>query len=77
MYTVILKFRPFVSLADILESFDTHHPLVLPDEGYHFLLGRQITDVSLREQLDKLKEYMAFSDLQSDKVAATEEVHTF
>nr|XP_040031729.1 ras-associating and dilute domain-containing protein-like isoform X8 [Gasterosteus aculeatus aculeatus] len=59
--------------ADILESFDTHHPLVLPDEGYHFLLGRQITDVSLREQLDKLKEYMAFSDLQSDKVAATEE----
>ncbi|XP_077959333.1 ras-associating and dilute domain-containing protein isoform X10 [Gasterosteus aculeatus] len=60
--------------ADILESFDTHHPLVLPDEGYHFLLGRQITDVSLREQLDKLKEYMAFSDLQSDKVAATEEL---
>uniref|UniRef100_G3NRA5 Si:ch211-176g6.2 n=1 Tax=Gasterosteus aculeatus TaxID=69293 RepID=G3NRA5_GASAC len=40
--------------ADILESFDTHHPLVLPDEGYHFLLGRQITDVSLREQLASL-----------------------
>uniref|UniRef100_A0A8C2WFV4 Si:ch211-176g6.2 n=1 Tax=Cyclopterus lumpus TaxID=8103 RepID=A0A8C2WFV4_CYCLU len=36
--------------ADILESFDTHHPLVLPDEGYQFRLGRQVTDASLREQ---------------------------
>ncbi|KAK9530793.1 hypothetical protein VZT92_012275 [Zoarces viviparus] len=60
--------------ADILESFDTHHPLVLPDEGYQFLLGRQVTDASLREQLDKLKEFMAaLSDSRSDQVAATEE----
>ncbi|KAL6094707.1 uncharacterized protein ACO6RY_16063 [Pungitius sinensis] len=60
--------------ADILESFDTHHPLVLPDEGYQFLMGRQVTDASLREQLDKLKEYIAvFPELPSDKVAATEE----
>uniref|UniRef100_A0A8C2YWS6 Si:ch211-176g6.2 n=1 Tax=Cyclopterus lumpus TaxID=8103 RepID=A0A8C2YWS6_CYCLU len=51
--------------ADILESFDTHHPLVLPDEGYQFRLGRQVTDASLREQLDKLKEFMAVVSFQA------------
>ncbi|KAM8837698.1 ras-associating and dilute domain-containing protein-like isoform 2-T2 [Spinachia spinachia] len=61
--------------ADILESFDTHRPLVLPDEGYRFLLGRQVTDASLREQLDQLKEYTTvFSHSRSDQVAATEEL---
>ncbi|KAL6094779.1 uncharacterized protein ACO6RY_16122 [Pungitius sinensis] len=71
---VTLKLRLFVSSADILESFDTHHPLVLPDEGYQFLMGRQVTDASLREELDKLKEYIAvFPELPSDKVAATKE----
>jgi len=47
---------------------------VLPDEGYQFLLGGQVTDAPLREQLDKLKEFMdAVSDLRSDEVTATEE----
>ncbi|XP_054455276.1 ras-associating and dilute domain-containing protein [Anoplopoma fimbria] len=60
--------------ADILESFDTNHPLVLPDDGYQFLLGGQVTDASLREQLDKLKEVMAaISDSQPDESTATEE----
>ncbi|KAL7373148.1 hypothetical protein ABVT39_028345 [Epinephelus coioides] len=60
--------------ADILESFDTHHPLVLPDGGYQFQLSGQVTDSALREQLDKLKEFMStLSDSQSDEVTATEE----
>ncbi|XP_068439618.1 ras-associating and dilute domain-containing protein isoform X2 [Clinocottus analis] len=60
--------------ADILESFDTHHPLVLPDEGYQFLLGRQVTDASLRQQLDKLKEFMAsVSGSRSEEVTANGE----
>ncbi|XP_070783451.1 ras-associating and dilute domain-containing protein [Enoplosus armatus] len=60
--------------ADILESFDTHHPLVLPDGGYQFQLRGEVTDPALREQLDKLKEFIsALSDSQSGEVAATEE----
>ncbi|XP_042363905.1 ras-associating and dilute domain-containing protein-like [Plectropomus leopardus] len=60
--------------ADILESFDTHHPLVLPDGGYQFQLSRQVTDSGLREQLDKLKEFMStLSDSHSNEVKATEE----
>uniref|UniRef100_A0A3P8UQ52 Ras-associating and dilute domain-containing protein-like n=1 Tax=Cynoglossus semilaevis TaxID=244447 RepID=A0A3P8UQ52_CYNSE len=39
--------------ADILESFDTHHPLVLPAGGYQFQLRRAVTDSALREELDK------------------------
>ncbi|XP_059180894.1 ras-associating and dilute domain-containing protein-like [Centropristis striata] len=57
--------------AAILESFDNHHPLVLPDEGYQFQLSRKVTDPALREQLDKLKE--SFSDSQSEEVTPNEE----
>ncbi|KAA8581115.1 hypothetical protein FQN60_002696 [Etheostoma spectabile] len=60
--------------ADILESFDTHHPLVLPDGGYQIQLSRQALDSALVEQLDKLKAFMStLSDLQSDEVTATGE----
>ncbi|KAM9336593.1 ras-associating and dilute domain-containing protein [Symphorus nematophorus] len=60
--------------ADILESFDTHHPLVLPDGGYQFQLGREVTDSALGAELDKLKEFIStLSDSQSNEVAATEE----
>lgn len=45
--------------ADILVNFDTHHPLVLPDGEYHFQLRRAVADSALREQLDKLKEFIA------------------
>lgn len=45
--------------ADILESFDTHHPLVLPDGGYQFQLGREVTDSALGLELDKLNEYIS------------------
>ncbi|KAK5851315.1 hypothetical protein PBY51_002118 [Eleginops maclovinus] len=60
--------------ADILESFDTHHPLVLPDGGYQFELGGQVTDSALREQLDKLKEFMSsLSNSKCDEAPATKE----
>ncbi|XP_044034960.1 ras-associating and dilute domain-containing protein isoform X2 [Siniperca chuatsi] len=57
--------------ADILESFDTHHPLVLPDGGYHFQLRTEVTESALREQVDKLKEFI--STLSDSQVTATGE----
>lgn len=48
----------YLYLADILESFDTHHPLELPDEGYQLQLRRPVADRALREQLQKLKEFI-------------------
>ncbi|XP_053197401.1 ras-associating and dilute domain-containing protein [Scomber japonicus] len=58
--------------AEILESFDTHHPLVLPDGGYQFQLRRAVTDLALREQLDKLQEFISsLCDSQSNEVTTT------
>ncbi|CAK6976422.1 ras-associating and dilute domain-containing protein, partial [Scomber scombrus] len=58
--------------AEILESFDTHHPLVLPDGGYQFQLRRAVTDLGLREQLDKLQEFISsLCDSQSNEVTTT------
>ncbi|XP_029977259.1 ras-associating and dilute domain-containing protein-like isoform X2 [Sphaeramia orbicularis] len=57
--------------AEILESFDTHHPLVLPDMGYQLQLRQALTDFALREQLDKLKEFIStLSDSPSSEVTA-------
>ncbi|KAM6963837.1 ras-associating and dilute domain-containing protein-like [Tautogolabrus adspersus] len=59
---------------DILESFDTHHPLVLPDSGYQFQLRSKVTDLSLSEHLDKLKKFIStFSNSKYDVVNATDE----
>ncbi|XP_077359166.1 ras-associating and dilute domain-containing protein [Festucalex cinctus] len=43
---------------DILQSFDSHHPLVLPDEDYQFMAGRAVKDSSLVEHLNKLKVFI-------------------
>lgn len=60
--------------ADILESFDTHHPLVLPDGSYRFQLGREVTDSGLEVELDKLKEFIStLSDSDAKRVTVTEE----
>ena len=59
------------SSADILESFDTHHPLVLPDGGYQFQLGREVADSALWVELDRL--IFTLSDPQPSEVTATEE----
>ncbi|KAG7236449.1 hypothetical protein INR49_000927 [Caranx melampygus] len=44
--------------ADILESFDTHHPLMLPAGGYQLQVRRPVTDAGLKHQLDRLKEFI-------------------
>ncbi|KAM8729884.1 ras-associating and dilute domain-containing protein-like [Acanthopagrus schlegelii] len=60
--------------ADVLESFDTLHPLVLPDGGYQFELGKDVADLDLLDELDKLKEFISKqSDSTSSEVTATEE----
>ncbi|XP_014916080.1 ras-associating and dilute domain-containing protein-like [Poecilia latipinna] len=62
---------PANTTADILESFDTHHPLELPDEGYLLQLRRPVADPALREQLQKLKEFIgALSDSQMNDADA-------
>ncbi|XP_034564590.1 ras-associating and dilute domain-containing protein-like [Notolabrus celidotus] len=59
---------------DILESFDTHHPLVLPDSGYQFQLRTEVTDLFLSEQLDTLKEFISsLCASKYDVVNATDE----
>ncbi|XP_061764761.1 ras-associating and dilute domain-containing protein isoform X1 [Nerophis ophidion] len=57
---------------DILQTFDTHHPLRLPDGDFQFVLGKAVRYSSLTEQLDKLKVSMFnLSNLQSHGVTAT------
>ncbi|KAM3592333.1 uncharacterized protein V6R79_016753 [Siganus canaliculatus] len=59
---------------NILESFDTHHPLVLPDAGYHFQPGREVTDSALLSELDMLKEFISsLSASQSTHVTPAKE----
>nr|XP_057918481.1 ras-associating and dilute domain-containing protein isoform X2 [Doryrhamphus excisus] len=59
---------------DILQSFDTHHPLVLPDEDFQFILGKAVTDSSLIQQLDKLKVSISnLSNSQSHGVSAIDQ----
>ncbi|CAL8282666.1 unnamed protein product [Merluccius merluccius] len=45
--------------ADILENFDSQHPLVLPGEGYHLGVGRIVMDAALRKQLDRLQGFIS------------------
>lgn len=56
--------------ANILESFETHQPLVLPDGGYQFQLGREVLDSSLVAELDNIKKFVSGSQLK--QAAATE-----
>lgn len=58
--------------ADILESFETQHPLVLPDSGYQFQLGKDVTDPALWEELDKLTKFISTLS-QSGEVTTTQD----
>ncbi|XP_061564099.1 ras-associating and dilute domain-containing protein [Cololabis saira] len=60
--------------ADILESFDTHHPLVLPDDGYRLQLRSPLTESALMEQLHKLKEFISTISDSQLKVAAAKKL---
>lgn len=67
VYYQSISFHP---LANILESFETHQPLLLPDGGYQFQLGREVKDSSLVAELDKIKEFISSSQLK--EVPATD-----
>ncbi|KAM6951489.1 ras-associating and dilute domain-containing protein [Aplochiton taeniatus] len=54
--------------ADLLESFDTHPPLVLPGGGFQLELSRAVRDEALRNQLNRLKEFISsLSEPQSQQ----------
>ncbi|XP_046888504.1 ras-associating and dilute domain-containing protein-like [Hypomesus transpacificus] len=44
--------------AGVLESFDSHPPLLLPGRGFILELGRVVGDPALREQLDTLRAFV-------------------
>ncbi|XP_041714662.2 ras-associating and dilute domain-containing protein-like isoform X2 [Coregonus clupeaformis] len=45
--------------ADILESFDSHPPLVLPSSGFSLGLRGEVTDSGLAGQLRRLQEFIS------------------
>ncbi|XP_054463106.1 ras-associating and dilute domain-containing protein-like [Anoplopoma fimbria] len=47
-----------VRTADILESFDSHPPLILPDSTFHLELGKPVVEPALFEQLTRLQEFI-------------------
>ncbi|XP_047428005.1 ras-associating and dilute domain-containing protein-like [Mugil cephalus] len=47
-----------VRTADILESFDSHPPLILPSNTFHLELGKPIVESGLFEQLSHLQEFI-------------------
>uniref|UniRef100_A0A8C8DQ47 Uncharacterized protein n=1 Tax=Oryzias sinensis TaxID=183150 RepID=A0A8C8DQ47_9TELE len=53
----------------ILQSFDSHHPLLLPDGGYQLQLTATGTEPALMEELDRLKEFI--SGLSAPQVPKT------
>ncbi|KAM9425904.1 ras-associating and dilute domain-containing protein-like [Pholidichthys leucotaenia] len=58
---------------DILENFDTHHPLVLPHLGYQLQLRSPVSDSALREELETLKEFISTISVPNFSVRATGE----
>lgn len=44
--------------GDILESFDSHPPLILPSNTFHLELGKAIVEPALFEQLGHLQEFI-------------------
>uniref|UniRef100_G3PNH4 Uncharacterized protein n=1 Tax=Gasterosteus aculeatus aculeatus TaxID=481459 RepID=G3PNH4_GASAC len=44
--------------ADILESFDSHPPLILPDGPFHLELGKAVVEPALFQQLAQLQEFI-------------------
>ncbi|RVE59212.1 hypothetical protein OJAV_G00186410 [Oryzias javanicus] len=45
--------------SDVLLNFDSHHPLLLPDEGYQLQLTAAETEPALMEELDRLREFVS------------------
>ncbi|KAM3598954.1 uncharacterized protein V6R79_024667 [Siganus canaliculatus] len=47
-----------VRTGDILESFDSHPPLILPSSTFHLELGKPVVEQALFEQLGRLQEFI-------------------
>ncbi|KAL6102464.1 uncharacterized protein ACO6RY_02073 [Pungitius sinensis] len=47
-----------VRTADILENFDSHPPLILPDGPFHLELGKPVAEPALFQQLAQLQEFI-------------------
>ncbi|XP_020508342.2 ras-associating and dilute domain-containing protein-like isoform X1 [Labrus bergylta] len=47
-----------VRTADILQSFDSHPPLVLPSSSFHLELGKPLADPTLFQQVTHLQEFI-------------------
>ncbi|KAM6957423.1 ras-associating and dilute domain-containing protein-like [Aplochiton taeniatus] len=47
--------------ADILQSFDNHPPLILPNSTFHLELGKPITEPALFEQLGRLQRLLGLT----------------
>ncbi|XP_037333200.2 ras-associating and dilute domain-containing protein-like [Pungitius pungitius] len=47
-----------VRTADLLENFDSHPPLILPDGPFHLELGKPIVEPALFQQLAQLQEFI-------------------
>uniref|UniRef100_UPI003AAF763C ras-associating and dilute domain-containing protein-like isoform X2 n=1 Tax=Centroberyx gerrardi TaxID=166262 RepID=UPI003AAF763C len=47
-----------VRTADILESFDSHPPLILPSNTFHLELGKPVVEPALFEQLGHLQDFI-------------------
>ncbi|MGH0114522.1 UNVERIFIED_CONTAM: hypothetical protein FKN15_019662 [Acipenser sinensis] len=65
--------EPAMRMADVLESFDNHPPLILPCSSFHIELGRPIQDLRLPSQLSRIREFLC-SLKQSSPVHSQQEV---
>ncbi|RXN00965.1 Ras-associating and dilute domain-containing protein [Acipenser ruthenus] len=65
--------EPAMRMADILESFDNHPPLILPCSSFHIELGRPVQDLRLPSQLSRIREFLC-SLKQSSPVPSQQEV---
>ncbi|RXM31497.1 Ras-associating and dilute domain-containing protein [Acipenser ruthenus] len=65
--------EPAMRMADVLESFDNHPPLILPCSSFHIELGRPVQDLRLPSQLSRIREFLC-SLKQSSPVPSQQEV---
>uniref|UniRef100_A0A8C2X1E5 Ras association and DIL domains 2a n=1 Tax=Cyclopterus lumpus TaxID=8103 RepID=A0A8C2X1E5_CYCLU len=47
-----------VRTADVLESFDSHPPLILPESSFHLELAKPVAEPALFRQLARLQEFI-------------------
>lgn len=55
---MILNLLKSFFLAEILESFDNHPPLILPNNTFHLEVGKSITEPAFLSHLKSLQEFI-------------------